>query len=438
MSPNRFVLRPGALGANWRHSRRNLQGLPRWASSSSAAPRIAIVGGGPAGLALGALLNKNRVPFTIFEFRSKPTEASLALPSGMLDLHEGSGLDAIRDCGVYDEFVPLTGECSEEYKVADITGNPLFIHNGNGGRPEIARNNLYKLLLTRIPEASVQWGHKLASASYQGGGTTELQFANGSKQSFDLVIGADGAWSKVRPLVTDVRPHYSGTQVVTITIRNITEKYPKLAELVGSGSFTALGNRQAVISQRGPMDSARIYLWLKTADEAHGQTSGLAALPASSAKETLVERAEFLGGFGSGVKDLVTTACDEEAKDHPDSVLDIRPLYTLPHGVKWENKPGVTLVGDAAHLMLPNGEGVNQAMLDAVRLSKAIVEAHSTGSGKDFMPSLTPLVQKFEAEMMERAVGIGKDTDQLLGMMLGSDDAAQQMLAFFQSARGDQ
>lgn len=68
-------------------------------------PRIAIIGAGPAGLTLGALLHKHAIPFTIFELRQKPTAGELSKPSGMLDLHEGSGLAAIRECGLYDEFL---------------------------------------------------------------------------------------------------------------------------------------------------------------------------------------------------------------------------------------------------------------------------------------------------------------------------------------------
>ncbi|CEJ92237.1 hypothetical protein VHEMI07898 [[Torrubiella] hemipterigena] len=405
-------------------------------ASASSPPRIAIVGGGPAGLTMGALLHKQRIPFTIFEFRPKPTEADLAIPSGMLDLHAGSGLDAIHESGVYDEFIKMTGECSQEYKVADKSGEPVFVHVGDGGRPEISRNNLYKLLLTKVPEENIRWDHKLVSSSHaapNSSAAAELDFGNGRKHEFDLVVGADGAWSRVRHLLTDVRPHYTGTQVVTTTIRNITGKYPHLAELVGSGSYTALGNRQAVISQRGPMDSARLYLWLKSQDENYGVTSGLTSSPASAAKQTLLESSEFLGGFGPKVKELVATACDEEALDNPNAGLDIRPLYTLPHGSSWEHRAGITLVGDAAHLMLPNGEGVNQAMLDTMLLARLITQAY--GASKDaqgFRDQMETGVREFEAEMFKRAVETGKETDHLLGVMYGSDNAAQEMLAFFQ------
>lgn len=85
-------------------------------------PRIAVVGGGPGGLILG-VLHKRSVPFTIFELRPKPTEQELAMPSGMLDLHAGSGLDAIEGSGLYDNFIPLTGDCVEAMWLSDRNGH---------------------------------------------------------------------------------------------------------------------------------------------------------------------------------------------------------------------------------------------------------------------------------------------------------------------------
>ncbi|KAH8700691.1 salicylate hydroxylase [Talaromyces proteolyticus] len=402
-------------------------------------PRIAIVGGGPAGLTMGVLLYKHGIPFTIFELREQPTEEELAKPSGMLDLHAESGLAVIKECGLYDHFIPLTGECAEVFIVADRNGNILATDTADGARPEISRHNLTKLLLDNIPAESIKWHHRLLSATKLATPSdteTELDFGTHGKYTFDLVIGADGAWSKVRKLLTNTMPQYSGTLNITITIKDITKKYPHLANILGPGSFSSLGNRHVIISQRGPIDSSRVYLWLTHPDENFATSYDLAGKPATNAKDKLLSDDTLLGTFGNTIKELVATACDEETIDNPGASLDIRALYKLPHGSSWEHKTGVTLVGDAAHLMLPSGEGVNLAMNDSLLLAHTIIKAYET-SGNDtdsFQSTLDPLLKEFETALVERAKQAGDETDTLLEKMFGSDDAAHDLARLFQSA----
>lgn len=374
-------------------------------------PRIAIVGGGPAGLTAGLLLHRQNIPFTVFELRRKPTDADLAKPSGMLDLHDESGIAAIKECGLLDEFLQLTGECSEAQKVADKTGEVIYTDEGElSHRPEISRHALSKLLIAHIPAERIKWGHKLFCATRtttSGHAEIELDFGPNGKHTFDFAIGADGAWSKVRDLLTDAKPSYAGWQNMTVTMQDVTRKHPRLAELVGPGSFAALGTRHGVMSQRGPNDSARIYVFVTTPDEHFSTTAGIAGQTAVVAGERMLADDALLGTWGPTVKQLVATACAEETADNPGGVVDLRPLYRLPSGASWEHGTGATLVGDAAHLMCPwAGEGVNLAMWDSLLLAHAIVKAHSATTGKAgaaFQEVLDPLVTAFEVDMVARA-----------------------------------
>ncbi|KAH6887667.1 salicylate hydroxylase [Thelonectria olida] len=396
----------------------------------SSQPRIAIIGGGPAGLTTGLLLHKQGIPFTIFELRQKPTEEELAKPSGMLDLHDESGIAAIKECGLLDQFFKLTGECSEAQKVADKNGNIIYRDEGElSERPEISRHALSKLLIAHIPADHIKWGHKLLSASSSttsGRTEIELNFGANGKQTFDLAIGADGAWSKIRNLLTGVKPNYAGTQNLTLTVREITKKHPHLAELVGLGSFSALGNRHGVMSQRGPQDSARIYIFLTTEDEHFPTTAGLEGQTAVVAGERIMSDSALIGTWGPTIKDLVTVACKEETLDNPSAAVDLRPLYNLPAGTAWEHKTGATIIGDAAHLMCPwAGEGVNLAMWDSLLLAHAITKAYETG-GKDaasFQRTLDPLVAAFEVDMVARAKEKAEETIGNGQMMFGEDGA---------------
>lgn len=117
----------------------------------------------------------------------------------MLDLHEESGIAAILACGLYGEFRGLTGDCEESMVVADEHGNIVHVDKGErASRPEIARHNIMKLLLTILPESSIISGSKIVSATRDTGTgkvTLELESTveRGTTTSaiFDHVVGAN-------------------------------------------------------------------------------------------------------------------------------------------------------------------------------------------------------------------------------------------------------
>jgi 2-polyprenyl-6-methoxyphenol hydroxylase-like FAD-dependent oxidoreductase len=384
-------------------------------------------------------------------------------------VHPETGLAAIKACGLASEFEARTIECAEAAIVADQHGTVVWSAEGDGMRPEISRHALTRLLLSRLPDECIEWEHKLVSVSAsesadQNQARYALNFGSlqgegeGRILTADLVIGADGAWSRTRTLLTETQPHYSGVHMITITIPDLTSRYPaSLSALVGAGSLIAVGDGNAIISQRGAGGSARIYLVISTGDEDLGSSSGLESLPSSEVEHLLLSTTATGGKGGSKAswrnfstwgpkpKELISRALADHAKTG--DALDIRPMHMLPVGqLAWTHRASATLLGDAAHLMTPfAGEGVNLALRDALDLAGAITRAWDAAPGDNaeghdsspqerrnaFKAALDPLVQDFETAMIKRGEEAAEETWGNLQLFFG-EDAAKKVAAMFQ------
>lgn len=361
--------------------------------------RIAIVGGGPGGLTLARLLSLGGIDAVVYERDAHPLERP---QGGTLDLHEESGLLALARAGLTDAFLAVARYEDQGSRLLDRTGRVLFDDDGVGGnRPEVDRTALRALLLGALPPGAVQWGRTVREVVMAPDGRATLVFEHGTEGPFDLVVGADGAWSRLRPLLSPYQPQYSGLTFIEFGIDDIDRRHPALSRLVGRGKVGVFGGGKAIIAQRNGHAHVRGYAIFRVPLDWVAQRFDFASPDAMRA--ALV--AEF-DGCADAIHDLFRASGDRFAN---------RPIVALPVGHCWAHRRGVTLIGDAAHVMSPfGGEGVNNAMRDAAELAAGLI-AHADRD---------TAVAAFEQQMFVRVTESAREAADAAATQLSHDAEA--------------
>ncbi|MFI6866465.1 FAD-dependent oxidoreductase [Nocardia sp. NPDC050406] len=317
---------------------------------------VTIVGAGLGGLTLARVLHVHGIEAVVYEAEPSPTART---QGGMLDIHDYNGQVAVAAAGLMDEFRGLVLEGRQAMRILDTTGRVLLEKgdDGTGGRPEVLRGELRQLLLDSLPEGTVRWGHKVSGVRALGGGRHEVRFADGGSVITDLLVGADGAWSRVRSLLSSATPEYTGESCIEGYLFDADTRHPQTAKTVGGGSLMVPAPGNEIFAHREKGDTLHSYIVLTRPLE------WFAAIDFNDSGAAAARIAREFDGWAPELTALIT-ACD--------SALVCRPQYALPIGHRWDRAPGVTLLGDAAHLAPPNGEGANLAMLDGAELGEAL------------------------------------------------------------------
>ncbi|KAK0816339.1 hypothetical protein LTR91_015608 [Friedmanniomyces endolithicus] len=363
----------------------------------AAVPPIAILGAGPAGLLLARILTLHSIPYTIFERDASP--ASFSKWGGTLDIHHNTGQVALAEAGLLDDFKRIARYDAQVLKIADRHANIVLDVSGSGDekRPEIDRRDLRDLLLKAVPDERIRWGSKVAKVEREEDGTMTLLLAEEGKavRGFKLVVGADGAWSKARSLVTAAKPIYAGNTFFTTSVSKSNPYHATMSSLVGPGMYLICDSGHQIIAQGLADGSYQINISLPVTEGWATSSAGAALIAEPQALR------KFLLQFYA---DWAPTATDVIRKS--DGAFRPWPLYSLLlEASSWKSVPGLTLVGDAAHLEIPDGEGVNRALTDGVSLARRIVAHYRVlgdEDGKD--GDLDAAVREYEAEMLPRVM----------------------------------
>ncbi|MER5621932.1 NAD(P)/FAD-dependent oxidoreductase [Streptosporangium sp. NPDC002544] len=369
---------------------------------------VAVIGAGLSGLPLARVLHVNGIESAVFELDA---DRHARAQGRMLDIHEDSGQAALHAAELHERFRARVHPGGEALRVLDKHAHVLLeeTDDGEGGRPEIDRGDLRDLLLDSLPEGTVRWDSKVTGARPLGSGRHEVTLADGTTFTTDLLVGADGAWSRIRPLLSDAVPAYTGISFVELNLLDADTRHPQYAELIGGGMFFALGDDRGFLAHRGTDGNLHVYAALRAAED---WLSTIDFTDTDAAKAAL---SDHFTDWAPGLRNLIADA---------DGELIPRLIHALPVGHRWERVPGVTLLGDAAHLMSPfAGEGANLALIDGADLGQALA-AHPGNT--------EAALSAYEATLFERSEKSARESAQSLETVF-NDRAPQPLVDMFTS-----
>jgi 2-polyprenyl-6-methoxyphenol hydroxylase-like FAD-dependent oxidoreductase len=382
---------------------------------------VAIVGAGPGGLTLARLLQQKGVTVKVYE---RDRDQYVRQQGATLDLHHETGLKALRKCGLIEEFRQNYRPGAERVTITDNNATIHYTERNNEpvsdldseyARPEIDRGPLRDLLIESLQDNTIVWNSKFLELKKHRNGWNMI-FENGTTAYADLVIAADGANSKIRKYITNIGRIYSGTTIIEGNVYNAANNAPHLWELLNGGKIFAHWDGKTIIMSAKGEGSLSFYTITKEPDN-WVKAPGI----------DFANKKQVFNWFKQRFADWSNIWHEIFATD--ESYFVHRPQYYFPSDQSWQSLPNLTMLGDAAHQTPPSGDGVNQAMLDAVELYEALcIENLST---------VHKAIASFEKKMLNRTAIATEEALEITEAMLSKNNL-QLMVDFFNNKEDEE
>lgn len=331
-----------------------------------------IVGAGIGGLAAGVALQRAGWRVRIFERAASPGQLGFAL------LLAPNALASLRSLGLADDVI-AGGAIPSKGDIRARSGRILRSFDMTTVRsllPEpivvVLRPRLHGALLRVVGWGALSLNSTVADFQIRDGRPV-VQFASGESVEGDVLIGADGVGSVVRRLLhpQEHAPRRSGLWAV----RGVAHMPGGTIDMTGSQYF-GRGTEAGV----SPASRDAVYWYLSISDDQVGEERDPLTIARRSASE-----------FDERFRAIVSATRPGDSR--LDELLDRDPIQT------WGRGP-VTLLGDAAHLMLPHaGQGAAQALEDAVAIARVL-------GGPQGGPSVEAALRRYEAVRSARTSAI--------------------------------
>ncbi|WP_330270453.1 FAD-dependent monooxygenase [Lentzea sp. NBC_00516] len=353
--------------------------------------RVLIIGAGTGGLCLAHGLKKAGVDVVLFERDRTPRSMLIGYRVGI----SPDGSRALHSClppDVFAEFVRTTARPpkhivmrTEKYKEL-LVGDVATDLDDSRSEKSVSRIAMRTALLGGLDDV-VRFDKTFKRFTRNDDGTVTAFFDDGTSVTGDVLVGADGAQSRVR------RQHLPDAKVVDTGITSIAGKLPlteenaKLLPPLADGGITLLfgPHGEFVIIHVMRFDGTGVeddyIMWGYAA--AHHKFPDMKGMSQAELKQAVLT---MTPKFHPNLRKLFALAT-------PETVFQIR-VRTSERLQPW--KPSnVTMIGDSVHLMTPGrGIGANTALRDAELLSRKLIEAHH---GKNVVEA----IGEYEQEMVE-------------------------------------